>query len=278
MGEQSATLWQNGILGAAALFLLLEIYGGWRRGLIRSALHFGTFVGSGIIGLVAGKTVSAAVAIILPGLAFVSGVLAGITTGIATLSLCLFFSALLFKRTSQQPPGIMRLIFGLGGAFFGLLTGLFILWGSVSLIRTSGALAKANSTTPAISHLSKIKNALETGPAGGLVESIDIISPETYTIIQRVGSLSKNPEAMMRFLDYPEVQQIVGHPRMVALLQDQGIIQAAERKDMLTIMQNRLLHEAVVDPDLQRLVISLDLQKALDYALPDGQDSTLPQP
>lgn len=277
MPEPSA-LWKNGVLYVAALFLLWEIYSGWRRGIIRSALHFGAFVGSGIIGLLVGKTIAAGVGLVMPGMALASGILAGTTSALATLGLCLFLSAFLFKRTSQQPPGLMRWMFGIGGAFFGLLTGLFLLWGAVTLVRTSGTLAGSNSSSPLSAPLSNIKSALEQGPMGGLVESVDIMPTDAYANIARLGTLSKNPDAMMRFLDYPGVQEVISHPKVSALLQNRELIQAAESKDYLTLLQNRALRDAAGDPDLQRLVMDIDLQKALDYAMPDGQDSTTQNP
>lgn len=277
MAEQPSALWQNGVLYVAALFLLWEIYGGWRRGLIRSALHFGAFIGSGFVGLVCGKAIATGVGMIMPGLALVSGLFVGTTTALATLGLCLFFSAFLFKRTSQQPPGLLRWLFGLGGAFFGLLTGIFLLWGAITLIRASGTLAKADPNSPISAPLSKIKTALETGPMGNLVLSIDVLPTDAYKNIDRLGALSRNPDAMMRFLDYPGVQEIVTHPRVRVLLQDRTLIMAAEQKDYLTLLQSSTLREAAGDPELQRLVIDLDLQKALDYAMPEGQDSATPK-
>jgi hypothetical protein len=273
MAEQPSALWQNGVLYVAALFLLWEIYGGWRRGLIRSALHFGAFIGSGFVGLACGKAIATGVGIFMPGLALVSGLLAGITTALATLGICLFFSAFLFKRTSQQPPGMLHWLFGLGGAFFVLLTGIFLLLGAITLVRTSGAIANADPKSPVLTSLAKIKSALEKGPIGGLVQSTDILSTDNYDTIDRLGALSKNPDAIMRFLDYPGVQEIVAHPRVRVLLKDRALIQAADQKDYVTILQNRALREAASDPELQRLVIDLDLQKALDYAMPEGQDS-----
>jgi hypothetical protein len=272
MAEQPSALWQNGVLCIAAIFLLWEICGGWRRGLIRSALHFGAFVGSGIVGVFAGKTIAAGVGVIMPGLALIAGFLAGTTTALATLGICLFFSAILFKRTSQQPPGFMRWFFGIGGAFFGTLTGLFILWSTITLVRAAGTLAQANPRSPLATPLTKIKTALETGPMSDIVESIDILPTETYGNIDRLSSLSKNPDAMMRFLDYPGVQEIVTYPRVSILLKDRDLLQAAERKDYITLLQNQPLREAVGDPELQRLIMKLDLQKALDYALPQEQN------
>lgn len=117
MGSASL-FWQNALLYGASLFLLWEIYGGWRRGVIRSGLHFGAFVLSGFLGMMVGQAIAAVVAIVMP-----QGVLAGLGVGLAVtllvLAVCLFLSAILFKRTSQQPPGFVRTMFGFGGAFLG---------------------------------------------------------------------------------------------------------------------------------------------------------------
>ena len=275
--DTPSTFWQNAILYGAALFLLWEIFGGWRRGVIRSALHFGAFVASGFLGLLAGKGVASLIGIILPGFSFLAGLVVGSIVALLTLGICLLLSIVLFKRTSQQPPGLVRWLFGFGGAFFGLLTGLFILWGGVSLVRASGSVAQANKNSGSSNLLGTLKNSLEEGPLGGVVESVDILPTETYEHIVRVGELSKNPDAMIRFLDDAEVQQILAHPRMQAILNDPQVVQAAETQNYLVLFQSRTILEAATDPSLQKLVLSLDLQKALDHALPPTQNPATPK-
>lgn len=285
MSDLGSPFWQNVLLYGAALVLLWEVYSGWRRGLIRSGLHFGAFVASGLLGMLIGQTVAAMVGLVLPGIAFAAGLITGSAIALLVLGVCLFLSALVFKRTSQQPPGMTRWFFGVGGAFFGLLTGLFLLWGGVSLIRTSGALAKSGMSgrpakdAPATTRvLASLKDSLEMGPVGELVESVDILPNEAYERIIRVGELSRNQAGMVRFLDYPGVQEIVAHPRMQSLLEDPTILQAVENKDFLVLMRSRTLINAATDPDLQKLVLQLDLEKALDYAMPANQDSASPTP
>jgi hypothetical protein len=193
------------------------------------------------------------------------------------LGACLFLSAFLFKRTSQQPPGPARWLFGLGGAVFGLLTGLVLLWGGISLVRTSGAVAQANETRESPGLLGTLKNSLEQGPLGGVVESVDILPTEVYERIVRVGELSNNPDAMTRFLDDPGVQEILAHPRMQAVLNDPKVIQASETKNIFALVQSPTILAAATDPSLQKLVLSLDLQKALDHALPPAQNPATPK-
>ena len=280
MSDLGSPFWQNVLLYGAAVFMLWEIYAGWRRGLIRGGLHFGAFVASGLIGMLVGQTVGAVIGVVLPGVAFLAGLLAGAVVGLVILGVCLFLGAVLFKRTSQQPPGLVRWTFGAGGAVFGLLTGLFILWGAVSIIRTSGAVAKSGmagqksqEASTATRALAMLKDSLEMGPVGDIVESIDILPSETYDHLMRLGQLAKNPDAMMRFLDYPGMQEIMSHPRMQALLQDPAVVQSAENKNFLTLIQSRTVLNAATDSSLQKLVMALDLEKALDYAMPPKQNS-----
>jgi len=280
MGSASP-FWQNALLYGASLFLLWEIYGGWRRGVIRSGLHFGAFVLSGFLGIMVGQAIAAVVAIVMPGVSFFAGLGVGLAVTLIVLAICLFLSAILFKRTYQQPPGFVRTMFGLGGAFFGLLTGVFILWGTVSLVRAAGALAQSSMAgrklkdAPALAQgLATLKESLEMGSIGKLVKSVDILPNEAYDHIVRLSKLTADPDAMVRFLDYPGVMKIVAHPRIQAILQDRDLIAASEKQDYAAILRNPALMKAVSDPSLQKLVMGLDLQKALDYAMPPDQSPT----
>ena len=269
---------QNALIYGAALFLLWEILGGWRRGLIRAALHFGAFVASGFLGLLAGQGVASLIGIFMPGISFLAGLVVGSVVALLVLGICLFLSAVLFKRTSQQPPGLVRWLFGAGGAVFGLLTGLFILWSGITLIRAGGAIAQANPDSTGFSkNLVDLKSSLEKGPLGGVVQSIDILPTETYDRITRLGELSKNPDAMMRFLDDPGVQKIMAHPRVQALMDDPQVLQAAETKNFTVLMQSRTILNAATDPSLQKLVAELDLEKALDRATAPKQNPPAPK-
>jgi hypothetical protein len=281
MSDLGSPFWQNVLLYSAAVFMLWEIYAGWRRGLIRGGLHFGAFVASGLLGMLVGQTVGAVIGLVLPGLAFLAGLIAGGAVALVTLGVCLFLGAVLFKRTSHQPPGLVRWTFGAGGAIFGLLTSLFILWGAVSIIRTSGAVAKSSMAgqksqdAPASARtFAMLKDSLEMGPVGEIVESVDILPSQAYENITRIGQLTKNQDALVRFLDYPGVQEIVTHPRIQALMQDPVVVQSAENKNFIALIQSRTVLNAATDPSLQKLIMALDLEKALDYAMPPKQNPT----
>jgi hypothetical protein len=154
----------------------------------------------------------------------------------------------------------------------------------VSIIRTSGAVAKSGmagqksqEASAPLRTFAMLKDSLEMGPVGDIVESIDILPSETYDHMMQLGQLAKNPDAMMRFLDYPGMQEIISHPRMQALLQDPVVVQSAENKNFFTLIQSRTVLNAATDSSLQKLVMALDLEKALDYAMPPKQNSASPK-
>ena len=273
--SHGSPLWQGILFFAGFLFLLWELWSGWRRGVIRSGVSFCAFVFSGFLGILAGQATGFVVEKILPGYGFLAGAFAGSIVTLVVLGLALFLGAVLFKRTGQQPSGMLRLFYGLGGAFFGLLTGLVILWGGITIIRAFGAVAETTAGVRSFAGISapaqamaKLKDSLELGPAGQALVAVDAVPPGIYEAIGRIGKLTSDQAAMARFLDYPGVQEIMQHPRMVALLRDPAVVRDAQDRNFLGLMQSRALLDAVNDPSLQKKLSGLDLQKALDYAFP----------
>lgn len=276
--SQASPFWQGMLFLGAIFFLLWEIWGGWRRGVVRSGVHFCAFVFSGFLGLLAGQASSFVVEKILPGYGLIAGLLVGAVVTLAVLGLALLLGAVLFKRTGQQPSGMVRLLYGGGGAFFGLLTGLVLLWGGITIIRSFGVVAQTaignrpvSEAPPVFKTLVTLKDSLELGPAGRVMESVDVIPPGVYETISRIGKLTSDQQAMMRFMDYPGVQEILQHPRVAALMNDPSVARAAQEKDFIGLLQNKALLDAMNDPSLQKKLTSLDLQKALDYAFAKAQ-------
>lgn len=281
--SHGSPFWQGILFFAAFLFLIWELWNGWRRGVVRSGVNFFAFVLSGVLGFLVAQSFAFVVEKVFPGYGLLVGAFAGSVVTLLSLGLALFLGAILFKRTGQQSSGAIRLLYGGGGAFFGLLTGVFLLWGGITVIRSVGALAGTVSggrpysemPLPARGMLT-LKDSLELGPAGRAAESLDVVPPEIYLMIQRIGKLASDPNAMTRFLDYPGVQDIIQDPRMAALMADPIVVRDAEHRNFLGLMQSRTLLEAVKDPALQKKLTSLDLQKALDYAFPLPQNSPPP--
>ena len=283
-GSLGSPLWQGVLFFAALLFLLWELWSGWRRGIVRSGVNFCAFVFSGFLGVLAGQATGFVVEKVLPGYGLMAGAGVGSVVTLVVLGLTLFLGAVLFKRTGQQPSSVLRLLYGLGGSFFGLLTALVILWGGITIIRAFGAVAQTSMGGRSLSDVSSatkalvtLKDSLELGPAGKVAESVDVIPPGIYEMIGRVGTLTSDQAAMARFLDYPGMQEILQHPRVAALLKDPEVVRDAQDRNFLGLMRSKALLDAVNDPSLQKKLSVLDLQKALDFAFPAPRPSPPPK-
>ena len=266
---------------AAGLYLLFEMWRGWRRGVVRHGISVMALLTAGGIGWVfawmTGFIADRIIPLPVPAGRFVFGAAAALAFYIAAI----FLSSLLFKKTSQQSAGIVRLFYGVGGAFFGLIFGLMILWGGVSIVRALGAIEEGKQAVAARGARAGAaggKNASRAGAAdegGGLLNKVDIVPPETYRIISQVVQLSGSPEAIARFFAYPGTQKLLMHPKLRPLFEDPSIARAAENRDFLGLLTSPKLAEVASDPELQKAFASFDLQKALDYALqppPTSQD------
>jgi hypothetical protein len=60
-------------------------------------------------------------------------------------------------------------------------------------------------------------------------------------------------------------------------MQDPVVVQSAENKNFIALIQSRSVLNAATDSSLQKLIMALDLEKALDYAMPPKQNPTSPK-
>lgn len=284
-------LWQGALLISAILFLAWETWRGWRAGVIRSGVSLAAIVLSALIGFGAAKLA----AMPFGGFDQFAGAVAGLLVG-GGLAICVFLGvwiagALLFKRTEHQSSGMVRMLWGSGGAVLGFLVGLVIVWSSISVIRAVGALAQARVEKPGVdlqgkpaeppkvaSGLVTLKESLELGPTGKIVQAVDPFSPDFYELIVQVGKLSGDQDTMMRFLQYPGIQELTQHPRIVALTNDPAVVRAAEKREILTLMSNKALLAAMEDKEFVEEIKKIDLRAALKFALETPGASPSPSP
>ena len=207
-------------------------------------------------------------------------------------------AAILFKRTDQQNPGTVRLIYGLAGAILGLFFGVFLLWLTVASVRAFGALAEgqvrsrsgAASVTrdptsraldvrrrflsasddgmPTVAaSLARLKNSLELGLVGSVLRNTDPISQNTYEMLEKASSVLSNPERAQKFLTFPGVRELSEHPKIVALRSDPEIADLIAQGRFFDLLQNPRVIDVINDPVLAERIKKFDIQHALDYAL-----------
>ena len=219
----------------------------------------------------------------LPG--SIAGVVVGGALGIFLLVTIWILAAVLFKRTGNQGSGIFRIIWGAGGALFGLLIGLTVLWGGISIVRSLGTIAESRVETPdnrrpaqpAVAEgLLALKKSLELGSAGRFLTSVDVLPPDFYELFVQIGKLTSDEQAMRRFLEHPALQDILQNPRIVDLANDPGVIRACEEGNIFLFFDNEAVAAAIADPALAEQLKKVDLGAALKFALESSPPSPAP--
>jgi hypothetical protein len=263
---------------AAGLYLLFEIWRGWRRGVMRHGMSVLALVVAGGVGWIfawmTGFVSDRIIPLPYPGGRLIFGLAAALAFYFAAVAL----SSMLFKRTSQQPPGIVRLFYGAGGGFFGLIFGLLILWGGISIFRAMGAVAEARQTAPGDEQLVALKESLEEGTTGSLVDKVDIVPPNIYGLITKLLRVTQSPEATARFLAYPQTQQLLTQPKLMELFTDPAVAGAASEGNYFSLLTSPKLAEIASDREVQKSFTGFELEKALDYALQESAPSPAATP
>jgi len=271
----------------AGLYLLFEIWRGWRRGVIRHGISVCALLTAGGVAWVFAWMTGAISDRIIPLPPPAGRAIFGLAGGLAFYAAAVVLSSLLFKKTSQQGAGPARLAYGVGGAFFGLVFGLLVLWGGVTVFRTLGAVAEGRRALAGEGGpeaplgdqtLTALKESLEQGVAGGLIEGVDILPTSFYGTLAKLVQVTGSPEAAARLFSYPPLQELLMQPKIADVLGDPAVSRAAAEGNYFALLSSPQLAAAASDPEVQKSFSDFDWQKALDYALQESAPSPVPTP
>lgn len=295
--------WQLLFLIAATSLVLFQVVRGWQRGLVRQI--FSLFA----LGL-AYLSVWWRHAMFTPffklfGLPeIVANILSGILLGVSVYGIVSLTGSVVLKRTSHQSLLALRLVYGSGGAFIGLLFGLFMTWIALIGVRLLGTVAETEifaatrrasivasdetkvsepEVSSLVRSLASLKKSMDQGQAGEFAKAVDPLPDKVYMTLTQVAMLISDPESVDRFLAYPGAKTITSHPKMVALTEDEKITEDLNARNYFALLRNPHIVEAANDPELASLVARFELDKALKHALnPDLQadlrEAVLPGP
>ena len=285
----ASPFWQNAFLVGMFVAVGWCVWNGWRMGVVRAAVSMAGLFVAGLIGIAVGAAVGAILGAASPLYGGAAGMAAGVLVGLLAYGVIAFLSALLFKRTAQQRTQLLRLVYGAGGALIGAFVGVSVLWGGLMFVRSLGGFCEASVAAPAEVYrlpmpepaaqaLVKMKKSIEAGETGKLLASIDITPPEFYRVFDRLGKLVASPEAMRRFITYPEIQNVISDPGFIRLVRDPEIQDLARSSRTSDLLRNPKMHAAAADPGLIEKLQKIDIEKALDYALGASEPGAAPTP
>ncbi|MDQ2919745.1 MAG: CvpA family protein [Verrucomicrobiota bacterium] len=279
-----SSLWQTVFVSFAVVLLLLQVLRGWRLGLPRQLVRLAALVIAYAVALFCGQMLLPLLRPILKAPDFVLSALGGAILAALVYVIINTTGAILFKRTSQQESRLVRLVYGISGAAFGVVFGLVFIWMVIVGIRSIGAVAEAevSAGTPRVAThrtvaksldenslsqlMARLKRSLELGHVGDVVKQTDVIPTGIYDTLSKVGEVFAKPERAARFLSYPGVTELADNPKILALRADPQIQRMLEEGRLWELLQDDRLIEAANDPELAKQVKKFDLKKALDYA------------
>ena len=208
-----------------------------------------------------------------------------------------------FTKTAQQKAGLMRLGYGISGSVCGAFYGLFLVWIMVLAIRLLGSVAEtqiavaynpqlslgqptpapalASSPTPApappsamIVTLAHMKESLEQGTAGAVVQQVDPIPGTLYGILRKPGTMVSDEKSVDRFLSYPGAKTLLAHPKIAALQNDPEITRDIVSRNYFALIRNPHIIAASNDAEIAELMRKFEFEKALDYAIRRPEQDT----
>ena len=287
-------VWQTVFISFAVVLILLEILRGWRLGILRQLVRVAAVILAYAAAFFGGSLVVPFIRPLVSMPDIVLSALAGAILALLVYATVAGLGSILFKRTAQQGSGAVRLLYGLTGAFVGLLFGAFFIWLLLIGIRSLGSIAEAqvqarpvrdpdNSTRQYSSAdrapsavrldpdsltllLARLKNSVELGTAGDFIKKTDAMPDGVYQTLTDAGVILANPETAQRFLSYPGAVELSEHPKIVALRNDPEITEIIRDGRMWELLGHPKIIAAANDPDLSARVKRFDLKTALEYA------------
>lgn len=294
---------QTVFLFCAGLFVAMQVWLGWRAGVICQLVKMLALVAAYTVAIFGGRF---AVPILRPAgypdllVSIVAGAALGLVTFVSVAGL----GAILFRRTKEQSLGLVRLGYGLGGAAIGLAFGLFAVWlvvlgikvlgtaaeTQVRLARTAAAASAPPATAAApkrgqperaadrvvaepgavAGQLVRLKDSLDAGATGVVMQGLDPLPAKVYDILTKTVHVISQPESAVRLLDFPGARGLSEHPRIVALGRDPAIARQIQARDFLGLLKNESIVAAANDPEIGAIIRDFELENALDYALRPG--------
>ena len=271
---QGSHQWQTAFFITAALWILLSIVQGWRKGLMRELAGLVAFFAAGYLALNYAGRLSEFLSPHLPALVLFP--LPAILIWIFSFSIIALIGRLLFKRTRDCESPLVRLTYGAGGGTIGLGYGLLFLWCILIGLKVVGRIAenqfeiqRAKNESPGsfVLNVAKLKNSIDSGYGRMLLDSIDPLPRRFYRDLDLYSRVIEDREALQKLLEYPGFRQIWESPQIADLRRDPQIVADLQRGDIVGILTNRKVVALLKDPQIRSALSQEELEAALDYAL-----------
>jgi hypothetical protein len=281
---------QLAFLGAASILVLVKTWQGWQMGIARQGVNILALVAAYVVGYFAGGSLVPILHPMINAPERALGVISAAVVGVGVYFGVSIMGKVLFKKTSQQSVGFVRFGYGISGGAVGALYGVFLVWIAILTIRLLGSVAESRvaagknprfssgkpTATPEpaepgpgamVLGLAHMKESLEQGAAGSVVQQVDPIPGTLYGILHKLGMMVSDDHSVERFLAYPGVKPLLANPKIAALQNDPDIARDLMNRDYFGLLRNSHILAAANDSEIGELMRKFEFEKALDYAI-----------
>jgi hypothetical protein len=269
------------IPASTLIWLAMSVWRGWRRGVIRQGVSLLALIGAICAAIYAGPLLAPAI----PALGFpvfLRPLVAGALIILLIWGTIATVSSIIFRKTDEQEVGLVRMTYGLGGAFLGLLLGLLLLgvcgWG----VRIAGSLADGLQTGAKVKSTAKglpppvpaetralpsLKKIIEESPLSEWFAKADPITPEWYPRLVKIGRILASPAASERLFADPAFANVARNSHLASIRSDPVLQEAIRSGDLWTLLRSPKVRAAAADTQLQTTMSLLDVDRAIERAL-----------
>ncbi len=136
--------------------------------------------------------------------------------------------------------------------------------------RSAGPTRRTGSSVPdensLVMSLARLKKSVELGAVGDVVKQTDVLPAGIYDTLAKVGGVFAKPERAKKFMTYPGVRELSDNPKILALRADPEITRMISQGRLLDLLQDERLIEAANDPELAAQLKRFDFNGALEHA------------
>jgi Colicin V production protein len=261
---QGSPQWQTALFILAGGYLLWSAVRGWRQGLMRQVMGIFALFAAGFLVLQFTDRLQDLLRSHVPALILIP--VSAVLIWIVSFNSIVLIGQLLFRPTRDCQSSFSQLVSGFGGAAIGAGCGLLLVFCVLIGVKIMGRIAanqveiqqvKNENCGVFIRNLAKLKNSVELGYAGRVIEWMDPIPKRFYQELDQYSRLIADPEALSTSL-----RRIWVDPQIIEIERDPEIVSDLQRGDILAVCTNRKVAALLNDPQLPRVFAQGDLDAA----------------
>jgi hypothetical protein len=271
---EASPQWQTAVFLLAGGYILWSAVRGWRQGLMRQAIGIFALFAAGFLVLQFTGRLEDLLRSHVPSLILIP--VSAVLIWIVSFNTIVLIGQLLFRRTRDCESSFSRLVSGFGGGAIGAGCGFLLVFCALIGVKMIGRLAanqveiqqaRNENSGVFIRNLAKLKNSVELGYGGRLLEWVDPIPSRFYQELDQYSRVIADPGAIQKLLEYPSLRRIWVNPQIIEIERDPEIVSDLQRGDILAVFTNRKVAALLKDPQLRKLFAQGDLDAAFRYSL-----------